>query len=44
MFALGSILTFGLPDDVLEQTVEIIDTIPKDDLRKRIHIQPTGFF
>lgn len=44
MFAVGSVLTFGLPDDILEQTVAIIDTIPKDDLRKRIHIQSFFWF
>lgn len=44
MFAVGSVLIFGLPDDVLEQTVAAIDSIPKDDLRNRIHIPPTTFF
>lgn len=37
MFAIGSVLNFGMPDEMLQETVELIDAIPEDDLRKRIH-------
>lgn len=43
MFAVGSVLMFGLPDELLERTVAIIDAIPKNDLRKRIHLSTTFF-
>lgn len=37
MFAIGSVLTFSWPDEMLQEAVVIIDSIPKDDFRKRIH-------
>lgn len=43
MFAVGYVLNFGLPDEMLEQTIAMINAIPEDDLRKRIRRRESNF-